>query len=134
MIENHDQNIGLVKKYVADFTKDLNGIQSELRSAKVIWNNFWGRSKGFIDISDFAFMDISEFTKQRNNFEVISDAKLFLSLPALQVQKLSSSSETAISSIEGMRTKISVHVCHEVSRCRKFCSVDHADGSQRNSN
>jgi hypothetical protein len=122
MIENHDKNIGLVKKNVADFTKDLNGIQSELRSAKVTWNNFWGRSKSFMDISEFAFMDISEFTKAKKK-------QLFLSLPTLQVQMLSSSSETAISSIEGMRTKISVHVCHEVSRARKFCLVDHRDGS-----
>ena len=122
MIENHDKNIGLVKKNVADFTKDLNGIQSELRSAKVTWNNFCGRSKSFMDISEFAFMDISEFTKAKKK-------QLFLSLPTLQVQMLSSSSETAISSIEGMRTKISVHVCHEVSRARKFCLVDHRDGS-----
>ena len=122
MIENHDKNIGLVKKNVADFTKDLNGIQSELRSAKVTWNNFWGRSKSFMYISEFAFMDISEFTKAKKK-------QLFLSLPTLQVQMLSSSSETAISSIEGMRTKISVHVCHEVSRARKFCLVDHRDGS-----
>lgn len=66
MIENHDKNIGLVKKNVADFTKDLNGIQNELRSAKVIWNNFLGRSKSFMDISEFAFMDISEFTKAQS--------------------------------------------------------------------
>jgi len=37
MIQNHEENIGLVKRNVAGFTKDLNGIQTELRSVKVMW-------------------------------------------------------------------------------------------------
>ena len=37
MIQNHEENIELVKKNVAGFTKDMNGIQTELRSAKVVW-------------------------------------------------------------------------------------------------